>query len=151
MAIVWNGVNAVQGGQCIYVMLHALTPHIANIPNIMGDGSALDSGGLIGFVVFWIITCCFLVIPVPKMRSLVYIKLGVFCVSAIAMLAWTLTKAGGIGAVASQSGTAKGSKKAWLIVRFLMLGMANCATFASNAGRQSQEPLYRFIADSGTI
>ena len=42
MAIVWNGVNAVQEGQCVYVMLHALTPHIDNIKNVMGSGSALD-------------------------------------------------------------------------------------------------------------
>jgi nucleobase:cation symporter-1, NCS1 family len=82
MAIVWNGVNAVQGGSCmiipskesifrltslgIYVMLHSLTPHIANIPNVMGEGSALNSGGMIGFAVFWVLTCCFLIIPVPK-------------------------------------------------------------------------------------
>ncbi|KAH9217600.1 putative uridine permease [Leptodontidium sp. 2 PMI_412] len=114
MAIVWNGVNAVQGGQCIY-------------------GSALDSGGMIGFAIFWLLTCCFLVIPVPKMKSLVYIKLGVFVISAVAMLAWTVTKAGGIGDVAKQPGTAKGSERSWLIVRFLLLGAANCATFASNA------------------
>jgi cytosine/uracil/thiamine/allantoin permease len=69
MAIVWNGVNAVQGGQCIYVMLHALTPRIANIKNIMGTGSALDSGGMIGFGIFWILTCCFLVIPIPKVTE----------------------------------------------------------------------------------
>jgi NCS1 family nucleobase:cation symporter-1 len=72
MAIVWNGVNAVQGGQCIYVMLHALTPHIANIPNFMGKGSALDGGGFVGFIVFWILTCCFLVIPVPKVSPRFY-------------------------------------------------------------------------------
>lgn len=69
MAIVWNGVNAVQGGQCVYVMLHALTPHIANIPNVMGPGSALDSGGMIGFALFWVATCCFLIIPVPKVSA----------------------------------------------------------------------------------
>ena len=66
MAIVWNGVNAVQGGQCVYVMLHALIPHIANIPSLMGEGSALGSGEMIGFAVFWVLTCCFLIIPVPK-------------------------------------------------------------------------------------
>ncbi|KAH8771578.1 permease for cytosine/purines, uracil, thiamine, allantoin-domain-containing protein [Hyaloscypha sp. PMI_1271] len=133
MAIVWNGVNAVQGGQCVYVMLHALTPKIANIKNVMGSGSVLDSGGMIGFAIFWILTCCFLVIPVPKMRGLVYAKLIVFIISAIAMCAWTLTLAGGIGEVARQPGTAHGSTKAWLIVRYLLLGAASCATFASNA------------------
>ncbi|KAK0115914.1 hypothetical protein ONS95_012956 [Cadophora gregata] len=133
MACVWNGVNAVQGGQCIYVMLHALTPKIATIKNVMGKGSALDSGGMIGFVIFWLITCCFLVIPVPKMRGLVYTKLIVFIISAVVMLAWTVSKAGGIGDVAKQPGTASGSSRTWLLIRFFMLGAANCATFASNA------------------
>lgn len=66
MAIVWNGVNAVQGGECIYVMLHTLSPRVANFKNVMGEGSALDSGGMLGLGIFWILTCCFLIIPVPK-------------------------------------------------------------------------------------
>ncbi|KAI8812249.1 uridine permease [Cladochytrium replicatum] len=133
MAIVWNGVNAVQGGQCIYVMLHAIFPSIADIPNTMGAGSALTSGEMIGFAIFVLITAFFLVVPVPKMKGLVYAKLIVFVISAIAMLAWTLSLAGGIGPVASQGSTVNGSEKTWLIIRFLMLGAANCATFASNA------------------
>jgi NCS1 family nucleobase:cation symporter-1 len=47
-------------------MLHALTPRIATIKNVMGTGSALDSGGMIGFGVYWVLVCCFLVIPIPK-------------------------------------------------------------------------------------
>lgn len=67
------------------------------------------------------------------MRGLVYAKLVVFIISAVAMCAWTLTKAGGVGQAARQGGTAHGSERAWLIVRFFLLGAANCATFASNA------------------
>lgn len=133
MAIVWNGVNAVQGGQCVYVMLHAIFPSIAHIKNTMGTGSALTSAGMIGFGVFWLVTCFFLVIPVPKMKVLVYAKLVVFIISAFAMLGWTVSKAGGLGAVASQGSTVHGREKAWLIVRFIMLGASSCATFASNA------------------
>ncbi|KAL8418025.1 hypothetical protein RB594_001581 [Gaeumannomyces avenae] len=133
MATVWNGVNLVQGGQCVYVMLHALTPAVAGLPNGMGRGSALTSAGMIGLAVFFVVTCGFLLVPVPRMRGLVYAKLAVFVVSATAMLAWTVTKAGGLGPVVSQPGTAQGSERTWLIVRFFMLGAANCATFASNA------------------
>ncbi|CZT50168.1 related to uracil permease [Rhynchosporium secalis] len=133
MAIVWNGVNAVQEGQCIYVMLHSLTPRISRIPNVMGHGSALNSGVIIAFGLFWVINCCFLIVPVPKMKGFVYTKMIVFIISAIAMLAWTLTKAGGKGEVPKQPVTATGSERSWLIVRFLLLGAANCATFASNA------------------
>jgi NCS1 family nucleobase:cation symporter-1 len=133
MAIVWNGVNSVQGGQCIYVMLHAIFPGMARIKNTMGTGSALTTGGMIGFVIFWVIMCFFLVIPVPKMRGLVYAKVFVFFICAIAMLAWTVTKAGGLGPVVHQGSTVHGSERNWLIFRFIMLGAANCATFASNA------------------
>lgn len=123
----------VQGGQCIYVMIHALTPKIANLKNIMGEGSAINSGEFIGCIIFWLVTCTFLVIPVPKMKGLIYAKLIVFVISAVAMCAWTLTKAGGVGAIAHQKGTATGSQRTWLLVRFFFLGAANCATFASNA------------------
>jgi len=67
------------------------------------------------------------------MKKLVYIKLGVFLVSAITLCARTMTKAGGIGGVATQRGTSTGSKKIWMLVRFTLVGAASCATFASNA------------------
>lgn len=133
MATVWNGVNGVQGGQCVYAMLHAMFPGIATLPNIMGKGSALDSGGFIGYVIFWIVICCFLHIPIPKMRVLVYIKLVVYLVSAITMLAWCLTLAGGPGPVVRQPSQVHGSEKAWLMIRFFFLAIGNVATFASNA------------------
>jgi NCS1 family nucleobase:cation symporter-1 len=69
MAIVWNGVNAVQGGECVYVMLHALSPNFTSFKNVMGRGSALDSGGMLGLGIFWLLTCCFLIIPVPRVSG----------------------------------------------------------------------------------
>jgi NCS1 family nucleobase:cation symporter-1 len=128
----------------ISVMLHAIFPSIARLPNVMGPGSSLDSGGMIGFVVFWVATCVFLVIPVPKMKPLVYAKLVFFIVSAIAMLGWTVGKAGGLGPVAQQGSTVHGAEKTWLVLRFFMLGAANCATFASNAAdfqRYARKPI----------
>lgn len=70
---------------------------------------------MIGFAVFWLVSCFFLVIPVPKMRKLVYVKLVVFIISALAMLGWTVGKAGGLGPVARQGSTVHGSEKSWLV------------------------------------
>ncbi|KEF56084.1 uncharacterized protein A1O9_07665 [Exophiala aquamarina CBS 119918] len=133
MATVWNGVNGIQGGQCVYTMLHAIFPGIAKIPNKMGSGSALTSGSMIGYILFWLTTACFLFIPIPKMRILIYIKLVVYIVSAAAMLGWTLTLAGGPGPVLSQPSRVHGSEKGWLIVKFIFISMGGSATFASNA------------------
>jgi NCS1 family nucleobase:cation symporter-1 len=68
-----------------------------------------------------------------QMKGPVYAKLIVFIISAIAMCAWILTTAGGIGEVARQPGKAKGSAGTWLLIHFCLLNAANCATFASNA------------------
>lgn len=43
MATVWQGVNAVSGGQALYVMLYSMFPSIGNIKNHMPAGSALTS------------------------------------------------------------------------------------------------------------
>jgi NCS1 family nucleobase:cation symporter-1 len=96
-------------------MLHAIFPSIAHIKDTMGKGSALTSAGMIGFAVFWLVTCFFLVIPVPKMKSLVYAKLIMFIISALSMLGWTVGKAGGLGPIARQGSTVHGTEKSWLV------------------------------------
>ncbi|KAH8659883.1 permease for cytosine/purines, uracil, thiamine, allantoin-domain-containing protein [Xylariales sp. PMI_506] len=133
MSIVWNGVNSVQGAQCLYVFLHAIFPSIANIPDIMGSKSGLTSGGMLCFFLYWLINCAFLFIPVPRMKNLVYIKVVVFFGATIALTAWTLTEAGSASAVLNAPSVAQGSEKSWMIAKFLFLGLASCGTFISNA------------------
>ncbi|KAL4782610.1 NCS1 nucleoside transporter [Aspergillus varians] len=133
MSIVWNGVNAVQGAQCIYVFLHAIFPSIENIPDKMGPKSALDSAGMVCFLVYWLINCAFLIVPVPKMKSLVYIKVFVYYAAVIAMTGWTVSLAGGTTSALRSGSTIHGSEKSWMICRFLFVGLSSCATFISNA------------------
>jgi hypothetical protein len=87
----------------ISVMLHAIFPRTSRLPNVMGPGSSLDSGGMIGFALFYVI-------------------------SEVAVLGWTVGKAGGLGPCCPPR-----IYNTWLGLRFLMLGAANCATFACNA------------------
>ncbi|KAH8690450.1 permease for cytosine/purines, uracil, thiamine, allantoin-domain-containing protein [Talaromyces proteolyticus] len=134
MTLVWTGVNAVQGGQCAYVLLHALFPSIANIPDVFPAGvSALNSGGMIGFMVFWIVTTSLLHIKIPDLRPYMYTKLIIFAVCSIALLVWALIEAGGIGTVARQGSTISGSAKSWAIARYIWIYCANGATYATNA------------------
>ncbi|GKU06550.1 unnamed protein product [Fusarium langsethiae] len=133
MSIVWNGVNAVQGAQCLYVFLHAIFPSIANIPDIMGPKSALNSAQMLCFFVYWIINCAFLLIPVPRMKKLVHIKVGVYFAATIAFVAWTLSLSGSVRKTLAEPSTVKGSEKSWLILKFFFLGLASCGTFISNA------------------
>ncbi|KAE8352408.1 permease for cytosine/purines, uracil, thiamine, allantoin-domain-containing protein [Aspergillus coremiiformis] len=133
MSIVWNGVNTVQGAQCLYVLLHAIFPSIENIPDKMGAKSALTSAQMMCFLVYWLINCAFLVIPVPKMKSLVYVKVFVYYAGALAMVGWVVALANGSPEALRSSSTVRGEEKSWVICRFFFLGLASCATFISNA------------------
>ncbi|GKZ25504.1 hypothetical protein AbraIFM66951_001043 [Aspergillus brasiliensis] len=133
MSIVWNGVNVTQGAQCLYVFLHAIFPSIARIPDKMGPKSALTSAQMICFLVYWLVNCAFLVVPVPKMKKLIYIKVVVYYGGAFAMLAWVVRLAGGNPPALHESSEIHGRAKSWLICKFLFLGLASCGTFISNA------------------
>lgn len=80
-----------------------------------------------------LINCAFLVVPVPKMKSLVYIKVVVYFGAAFAMLGWTVSLAGGSLKSINAPSEIKGTEKDYLIFKFLFLGLASCGTFISNA------------------
>ncbi|KAJ5584451.1 uncharacterized protein N7459_004251 [Penicillium hispanicum] len=124
---------ALNGRGGAIVFLHAIFPSIANIPDKMGSKSALTSAQMMCFLIYWLFNCAFLVVPVPKMKSLVYIKVFVFFGATLAMLAWTISLAGGTSQFLHAPSTVHGSQKRFLILKFFFLGLASCGTFISNA------------------
>lgn len=134
MSIIWNGVNLVQGGQCVYVMLHAIFPSIARIKNHMDSTDALTSAGMIGLAVFWVLMVVCLFVPIPHLKYFLFSKVIIFLISAVAMLAWTLSLAGGFNSDAVRIKNAPtGSAHRWLICKFVFLSWANNSTFIVNA------------------
>lgn len=115
------------------VFLHAIFPGITKISDIMGTKSALNSGQMMCFLIYWLINCAFLVIPVPRMKKLVYAKTVVFFVATAAYVGWIMKVGGNASATIRQPSVATGSAKAWLVARFFFLGLAQCGTFISNA------------------
>lgn len=115
------------------MFLHAIFPSITKIPDIMGTKSALNSGQMLCFFVYWAINCAFLFVPVPRMKKLVYVKTVVFFLATIAYVIW-ISKVGGIdSSTLSQPSVSSGAGKKWLVIRFFFLGLASCGTFISNA------------------
>jgi NCS1 family nucleobase:cation symporter-1 len=115
------------------VFLHAIFPSITKIPNIMGTKSALTSGQMLCFFVYWMINCAFLFVPVPRMKKLVYVKTTVFFLATIAYVIWIMQVGGIDSSTISQPSVASGAGKKWLVVQFFFLGIAQCGTFISNA------------------
>jgi len=147
-AVVWNGVNCVQGGQGVYIMLHAIFPSIARLPNHMPASSAMDSANMIGFFLFWAALSAILFLSIPKWRILIHIKLVAYIISSCAMLAMAIVHAGGVGDILTAKPEVHGKERVWLIVRFTLLSAAGCSTFASNASdwqrnaRKPSDPIF---------
>ena len=99
----------------------------------MGSKSALNSAQMLCFFLYWLINCAFLFVPVPRMKNLVHIKVGVYYAATIAFVAWTLVLAGSIRKTVSEPATVHGSEKSWMILKFFFLGLASCGTFITNA------------------
>ncbi|KAJ6096195.1 hypothetical protein N7486_006941 [Penicillium sp. IBT 16267x] len=109
---------------------------VYNIPDKMGSKSALTSGQMMCFFIYWLVNCAFLFMPVPKMKSLVYAKVVVFFAAALAMVGWTVSLSGGSSkflATLHAPSTVQGTEKSYLIFKFFFLGLASCGTFISNA------------------
>jgi cytosine/uracil/thiamine/allantoin permease len=130
---VWYTLLADDADSRSSVFLHAIFPSITKIPNIMGTKSALTSGQMLCFFVYWMINCAFLFVPVPRMKKLVYVKTIVFFLATIAYVIWIMQVGGLDSSTISQPSVASGAGKKWLIVQFFFLGIAQCGTFISNA------------------
>lgn len=126
-SVLWNGVNSVSGGQAIYVMLHAIFPSISRVNNTMPSSSALTSSGMIGFFLFVLATLVMVLIDPRRWRPLIHSKIVVFVISTAAMIAWSVTAAGGVGPVVSRPSVLTGSTKSWTILQQILLNAARCA------------------------
>lgn len=133
MACFWNAINTASGAQCLYTMIYAVFPSIANAKNTMPSGSALNSAEYGLMYLFVLLTGAMSLIDVRRWNLLVYAKLGVFALSAAGMIAMGVKTAGGVGPVVSEPSKLQGSEKSWLILQLILTSAASCSTFASNA------------------
>lgn len=153
MTIIWTGVQGVSGGNSVYVMLHAIFPGIADIPNPFPRDTTMTGGRMIGFVICWIATLFCACFQVHKFRTLVFVKSGIMMVCLVAFFVWyvesrapeclimqpqltpkrVVVEAKGVGPIVQQgSNIPEGTSHTWTFLTHLMIQAANFATFATN-------------------
>ncbi|KAG0645599.1 putative permease [Hyphodiscus hymeniophilus] len=132
LAMFWLGIQGANGAQCITIMIEAIWPSYANIPNTISPSQGIDSKGMISYFLFWIIQLPLLLIPPTKLRYLFIVKLIAAPITAIATMAWCVHKAGGSGAIFSQKATVSGSTKAYLWLSCMSSVTGSWSTLACN-------------------
>ncbi len=63
-----HSVQTTTGGQCMTVLLTAIWPSFANIPNTIPASEGITTSGMCGFVLYFLLQIPFLCIPYTKVR-----------------------------------------------------------------------------------
>lgn len=135
LAIVWLGVQTTTGGQCMSVLLTAIWPSFANIPNHIPASEGITTSGMCGFVLYFLLQLPFLCIPYTKVQYFFAFKSFIAPIIFLAVFGDTLHKAGGTishSTVITQGTTVSGSALAWAFFANLNGVLGNYATLGLN-------------------
>jgi nucleobase:cation symporter-1, NCS1 family len=132
LAMFWLGIQGANGAQCITLMLLAIAPSYANIPNTLPDSAGITSQGMVSYFLFWIIQLPLLLIPPTRLRYLFIVKLVAAPITALATMGWCVHRAGGSGEIFQLQATLTGSAKAWRWLQAMSSVTGSWATLACN-------------------
>jgi NCS1 family nucleobase:cation symporter-1 len=109
-------VQTTTGGQCMVVLLTAIWPSFANIPNHIPTSEGISTSGMCGFVLYFLLQLPFLCIPYTKVQYFFAFKSVIAPIIFLAVFGDTLRRAGGTishSTVITQGTLVSGSTLTW--------------------------------------
>jgi NCS1 family nucleobase:cation symporter-1 len=95
----WFGIQTWIGGFAIYQMMRLWIPSLETLPQIFPDSWGLQTGPAICFLGFWMLNMYVVYLGVESIRKLLVFKAIFLPVAALALLAWALVAAHGLGPI----------------------------------------------------
>ncbi|KAF7920209.1 uncharacterized protein EAE97_011550 [Botrytis byssoidea] len=132
LAMFWLGIVGAGGAQCVTIMILAIWPSYANVPNHIPEDQGITTQGMISYFLFWIIQLPLLLIPPTRLRYLFVTKLIAAPVAALATMGWCIHKAGGSGSIFDLQPTVSGSTKPYLWLSCMSSVTGTWATLSCN-------------------
>jgi NCS1 family nucleobase:cation symporter-1 len=93
----WFGIQTWIGGWCIYKVLEVYYPTWVTLPVIGGLG--ITTPQLVCFLAFWAVNILIIYLGIESIRFLLNIKAPLLIVLGLALLAWAVRNAGGLGPI----------------------------------------------------
>jgi NCS1 family nucleobase:cation symporter-1 len=95
----WFGIQTWIGGFAVYQMMRLWIPSIETLPQIFPESFGLQTGPAICFLVFWLLNMYVVYLGVDSIRKLLVFKAIFLPLAALALLAWALVAAHGLGPI----------------------------------------------------
>jgi NCS1 family nucleobase:cation symporter-1 len=98
----WFGIQAWIGGFAIYQAASLWFPSLSNLPAVFPESWGLQTGPAITFFLFWLLNMWVVYLGIESIRKLLVFKAFFLPVIALALLAWAIQAANGLGPILSQ-------------------------------------------------
>lgn len=95
----WFGIQTWIGGFALYQMMRLWVPSLETLPQIFPDSFGLQTGPAICFFLFWVLNMYVVYLGVESIRKLLVFKAVFLPAAALALLAWALIAAHGLGPI----------------------------------------------------
>ncbi|KAK6005848.1 hypothetical protein QM012_007490 [Aureobasidium pullulans] len=139
-SIVWYGVQAVIGGNMIYVCLRSIWLDIdERIPNILPAGTGITSAQFVGFALFNFICCILIWFRPGQLRPYFHSASLIVAITLFALLGWAVHSSKGYGSVFNTKSTVSGDELGWTMSAGIMSVIGSIA-----AGILNQNDFTRF-------
>ncbi len=95
----WFGIQTWIGGFAIFQMMRLWIPALETLPQVFPDSWSLQTGPAICFLLFWLLNMYVVYLGVDSIRKLLIFKAIFLPVAALALLAWAILAAKGLGPI----------------------------------------------------
>ncbi|KAG2065216.1 NCS1 nucleoside transporter family [Suillus decipiens] len=132
LSMFWFGIQTYNGSQCVYQMLKAIWPSIANMPNQLPVSANITSSGLMCYLLYWLIQLPFLFMTPHKIRWLFFAKGVLTPIAWLAMIVWAFVKVPASQGLFSQHATIEGNSFSWAWLSALNSALGSYASLSVN-------------------
>jgi NCS1 family nucleobase:cation symporter-1 len=97
----WFGIQTWIGGEATLAVIKVIWPNVVKLPRILPEFVGLETGPLIGFMIFWAINVFIIIKGVEYIKFLETYAAPLLLVSGVVLLIWAVLKTGQTTAVGS--------------------------------------------------
>ncbi|KAG9857620.1 uridine permease-like protein Fui1, partial [Aureobasidium melanogenum] len=131
-ALFWHSIQTYTGSLAMTVMLTAIWPSYACVPNHLPKSAGITTSGMLSHVLFWSLQLPFLLIRPHKLKWFFVFKAFITITAAVGTAIAVCKMAGGSGDIWDQRPQVQGRDRAWLVVSTLTAQTGSWSTVGTN-------------------
>lgn len=151
LSVVWFGSQAWLGGLCVNVILSSWSQHYLNLPNTFPARVHMTSQGLIGFVIFQVISIPWAMIPPEKVNIPAVGSNVIAFFAMLGIVIWAGTQNHGVGTLVHTPNTVSGSQLAWAWVYGISSWFGSLVVGVINMSDFTRFATYKKVFWPGTV